>query len=286
MYGLYVFQAAAAPKTFDWSPSTWLTTWGEGQPAGAMGFHLFDVINCILLILTLRYIIQSTRLAEAALNKSHTAYVRTLTDTRYDAMDRVYFELLRSKREHPIKDPNDDPFPLMVWNFVETIIDKCDNDESGELMKTWGPLVSAESCNHAAWMLSTNEKGHYKHSPYFKNEFLLLAHSLISISRATLVDGNDVKFPVFLRLFRALEAEKNDLGLTTDKAFHEQFAKVFADQGLQKAASDEAWELDDRIKNDDIKNNETARKAFREKKHNQLRKLVLAAIMSQRQAKP
>jgi len=88
------------PKTPKPNWEHWLdTTFGKPEPAGAFGFHIFDVLNTVLLFATLIWLIRSVDVAEAALSRTHHAYVRALVDTRYDAMDKLYFDLLRESRE-------------------------------------------------------------------------------------------------------------------------------------------------------------------------------------------
>ncbi|HYS20412.1 MAG TPA: hypothetical protein VEO73_04930, partial [Gemmatimonadales bacterium] len=60
----------------------------------------------------------------------------TLRDSYYAELDRVYFDLLRIGMEHPdlldfptAPEPSKareyDAYAFMVWNFVETVFDRC-----------------------------------------------------------------------------------------------------------------------------------------------------------------
>jgi hypothetical protein len=287
----------------------------EWQMPGAWGFHTFDIINALLLFVTLAYVVRSVSVAEAALNKSHHAYVQSLVDSRYDAMDRLYFDLLRERRERsytPAPSPdgaahaleNVDPYPLMVWNFIETIVDKCEKDPSGELMRTWAPLISAEAINFGDWMLESGEDGKPRHSAYFKNDFVLLANALVPASRHALSQGDDLDGAVFLRLYRALEKIKHvhetdekklsrtdsDYvwlkgrlraarfpGFADDAAYIAVFDDIHRAPALRAAAAF-GWDFPKDIRQDDIQNNEEKRKRFVLKKYRALIETVLAHL--------
>src|SRR5262250_3312931 len=64
------------------------------------------------------------------------SFTRTLRDGYYAELDRVYFELLKIALERPyLLDPATasdparqreyDAYAFMVWNFVETVFDRC-----------------------------------------------------------------------------------------------------------------------------------------------------------------
>jgi hypothetical protein len=44
-----------------------------------------------------------------------------------------------------------DAYAFMVWNFLETIHDRC--DEHPELLNTWAPIIAAENEYHRGWFL-------------------------------------------------------------------------------------------------------------------------------------
>jgi hypothetical protein len=55
--------------------------------------------------------------------------------------------------EHPVEyyELQYDAYAFMVWNFLETIHDRC--EEHPDLLDTWGPIVSAENDIHRGWFL-------------------------------------------------------------------------------------------------------------------------------------
>jgi hypothetical protein len=86
----------------------------------------------------------------------------TLRDSYYAELDRVYFELLRIALEHPdlqtfsgSPDPTKareyDAYAFMVWNFVETVFDRCQGWSKRRLRETWYPVIDEENARHRAW---------------------------------------------------------------------------------------------------------------------------------------
>jgi hypothetical protein len=86
----------------------------------------------------------------------------TLREGHYAELDRVYFELLKIGLERPYllaspppTDPNKakeyDAYAFMVWNFIETVVDRCEGRFNRHLRETWYPIIAAENANHRAW---------------------------------------------------------------------------------------------------------------------------------------
>jgi len=86
----------------------------------------------------------------------------TLRDSYYAELDRVYFELLKIGLEHPElldfptsphpdKAREYDAYAFMVWNFVETIFDRCQGWSKRRLRETWYPIIDAENARHRNW---------------------------------------------------------------------------------------------------------------------------------------
>ena len=86
----------------------------------------------------------------------------TLRDSYYAELDRVYFDLLQIGLEHPElldfptrPDPSKareyDMYAFMVWNFVETVFDRCQGWTKRRLRETWYPVIAAENARHRAW---------------------------------------------------------------------------------------------------------------------------------------
>ena len=92
----------------------------------------------------------------------------TLREGYYAELDRVYFELLKLGLERPYlraSPPPDDPakaseydaYAFMVWNFLETVVDRCDSMSkptaraTSSLRETWDPIVATECALHRAW---------------------------------------------------------------------------------------------------------------------------------------
>lgn len=99
------------------------------------------------------------------------SFTRTLRDSYYAELDRVYFELLKIALERPYlldfstaPDPGKqreyDAYAFMVWNFVETIVDRCEGNK--ELCATWYPVVAAENALHRKWFDLPENRGKFK----------------------------------------------------------------------------------------------------------------------------
>jgi hypothetical protein len=86
----------------------------------------------------------------------------TLRDSYYAELDRVYFDLLQIGLEHPelvdfptTPDPTKareyDAYAFMIWNFVETVFDRCQGWSKRRLRETWYPVIAAENERHRGW---------------------------------------------------------------------------------------------------------------------------------------
>jgi hypothetical protein len=90
------------------------------------------------------------------------SFTTTLRDAYYAELDRVYFELLKIGLERPelLSFPaSPDPakagqygaYAFMVWNFLETIFDRCQGWSKRRLRETWFPIIAAENALHREW---------------------------------------------------------------------------------------------------------------------------------------
>jgi hypothetical protein len=118
-----------------------MTAWTEAQAIAEIGGGLG-------IVFTLFYSIWSFR--------------TTLRDSYYAELDRVYFDLLQIGLEHPdlldfptSPDPSKareyDAYAFMIWNFVETVYDRCQGWSKRRLRETWYPVIAAEAAQHRAW---------------------------------------------------------------------------------------------------------------------------------------
>jgi hypothetical protein len=97
----------------------------------------------------------------------------TLREGYYAELDRVYFELLKIGLERPYLRaslPPADParvseyeaYAFMVWNFLETVVDRCDGTSNPSLRETWYPIVATESALHRAWFDAPENRRKFK----------------------------------------------------------------------------------------------------------------------------
>jgi hypothetical protein len=89
-------------------------------------------------------------------------FATTLREGYYAELDRVYFELLKTALERPyllaspppmdpVRAKEYDAYAFMVWNFIETVVDRCEARSNRHLRETWYPIVAAENALHRAW---------------------------------------------------------------------------------------------------------------------------------------
>ncbi len=127
----------------------------------------------------------SSLLAGTALLYSMFAYTRNLKVSHYNELDRIYQSLLTlafhstyltQPETITTKEQQEkyDIYAFMVWNFLESIYDKCLKDE--HLRDTWVPIIEVEGILHNKWF--KREENMPKFKPQFSN-FIekLLGHS-------------------------------------------------------------------------------------------------------------
>ncbi len=118
-----------------------MTTWAKAEV-------IAEVVAAVGVVFTLFYSLWSFR--------------TTLRDGYYAELDRVYFELLKIGLEHPElvdfpraphpgKAREYDAYAFMVWNFVETVFDRCQGWSKRRLRETWYPVIAAENARHRDW---------------------------------------------------------------------------------------------------------------------------------------
>lgn len=103
---------------------------------------------------------------------------RGLEDASYGELDQLYYDLLKIRIERPeLADPPSpdtaktlppgeaaahQAYGCMVWNFIETVVDRC--DRSSRNFAAWGPAVEYESRQFASWLMGANR---LRYSPDF-----------------------------------------------------------------------------------------------------------------------
>ena len=110
------------------------------------------------------------------------SFKTTLRDAYYAEIDRVYFELLKIGLERPelltyptlptlpTSPTSPDPakasqygaYAFMVWNFVETIFDRCQGWSKRRLRETWYPIIAAENALHRGWFELPENRRRFK----------------------------------------------------------------------------------------------------------------------------
>jgi hypothetical protein len=129
-----------------------MTVWAKAQV-------IAEVAGNIGIVFTLFYSVWSFR--------------TTLRDSYYAELDRVYFDLLQLGLEHPelvdfpeSPDPTKvreyDAYAFMVWNFVETVYDRCQGWSKRRLRETWYPVIAAEAVRHRRWFDLPQNRSKFK----------------------------------------------------------------------------------------------------------------------------
>jgi hypothetical protein len=125
------------------------------------------------------------------------SFTATLRDAYYAELDRVYFELLKIGLERPelLSFPaSPDPakasqygaYAFMVWNFLETIFDRCQGWSKRRLRETWFPIIAAENALHREWFDVPQNRSRFKQRFV---RFIEAKYPAPSAARPTTVDG-------------------------------------------------------------------------------------------------
>jgi hypothetical protein len=103
------------------------------------------------------------------------SFTTTIRDGYYAELDRVYFELLKIGLERPelltfqtAPDPAKareyNAYAFMVWNFIETIYDRCQGWSKRRLRETWYPIIASENAAHRQWFDLPENRCRFKQS--------------------------------------------------------------------------------------------------------------------------
>ena len=115
----------------------------------------------------------SSLLAGMALLVSIYTYLRSVKFRHYAELDKGYFDLLAMAVDKPfLRTPGAleseeqrlayDSYAYMVWNFLETVRDRCMSNV--ELRETWFPVIDAENRVHRAWFDAPENRHKFKES--------------------------------------------------------------------------------------------------------------------------
>jgi hypothetical protein len=97
----------------------------------------------------------------------------TARSTHYSQLDTMYQQILSMALEKPhlrgssnrASEPEYESYAFMVWNFLETVRDRCANDE--DLKQTWAPVIAAEHAIHREWFFRETTPYLEKANPKF-----------------------------------------------------------------------------------------------------------------------
>ena len=84
-----------------------------------------------------------------------TATMRNWTGSSFEllkiALDRPHLVDFAGRRPDPNKQREYDAYAFMIWNFAETVFDRCQGWGKKSLRTTWYPVVAAENALHRKW---------------------------------------------------------------------------------------------------------------------------------------
>jgi hypothetical protein len=108
----------------------------------------------------------SAAAAVLALLHAARSFRKSVNNINYTELDNLYLELLKMAIDKPyLRQPDSiyrnpqlktnqereyDIYARMIWNFLETIADRCDNDRG--LKDTWHPVIQDEGSVHKQWI--------------------------------------------------------------------------------------------------------------------------------------
>jgi hypothetical protein len=124
----------------------------------------------------------------------------TSRSAHYSQLDAMYLEILKMAvaRPHLLnpKDPDPDrratyvSYAYIVWNFLETVRDRCGEDET--LRTIWAPVIAAEHNLHRDWFYQETAAYRDKLGPKFRIEFVDFVRNQVA-GGAGVACGNPLK---------------------------------------------------------------------------------------------
>jgi hypothetical protein len=120
--------------------------------------------------------------------------------TNYAQLDTMYADILKMAIERPwLRSPDAlteehraiyDTYAYIVWNFLETVRDRCAGDL--ELQSIWAPVIASEAAIHGSWFVSETEGYDRLARPKFRPEFVDFVWASFGPSLAS-VCGNPLR---------------------------------------------------------------------------------------------
>lgn len=142
-----------------------LITGLAGAVAGVGRVNWSDPAITAQVISTLATVL-SAFVAILALLYTACSFRKSVNNLHYTELDSMYLELLKMAVDKPhLRQPDGiyrnplaktsqereyDIYARMIWNFLETIADRCHNDST--LKDTWYPVIRDEGTVHRQWI--------------------------------------------------------------------------------------------------------------------------------------
>lgn len=164
---VWLFALTVRPQMLGLQPTQW--GWLRVGPM-ALGFG--DIISLAGLLATLAILILSV-------GPNVLELAETSRSAHYSQLDAMYLEILKMAVERPyLRRPDDltekqrqeyDSYAFIVWNFLETVRDRCQDDQT--LKDVWAPVIATEHEIHRRWFYSETTPYWDKEAPKFRLPF-------------------------------------------------------------------------------------------------------------------
>ncbi|HEY5713360.1 MAG TPA: hypothetical protein VIT38_15805 [Allosphingosinicella sp.] len=128
---------------------------------------------------------------------SVVSMAETARSAHYSQLDAMYLDILRTALDKPyLRSPSTltgdqraeyEIYAYLVWNFLETVRDRCEHDET--LQSIWGPAIAVEHGIHRDWFVAETVPYTSISAPRFRVEFADFIWKRFWV-RPKLVSGN------------------------------------------------------------------------------------------------
>ncbi|HEX8624166.1 MAG TPA: hypothetical protein VF782_03720 [Allosphingosinicella sp.] len=164
---VWLFALTIQPQWLGLHPAQW--GWLR---VGPMTLTFGDVISLAGLLATLAVLILSV-------GPNVLELAETSRSAHYSQLDAMYLEILKMAVDKPyLRRPEKlpperrqeyDSYAFIVWNFLETVRDRCEDDQT--LKDIWAPVIATEHELHRAWFYAETTPYWEKEAPKFRLPF-------------------------------------------------------------------------------------------------------------------
>jgi len=149
-----------------------LPVWLHQATPGTMIINYSDIVSICAFVATVT-------IAVFSVIPNLRSMAESSRSSHYSELDNMYLQLLTLALERPflrtpeavvgVQRAQYETYAFMVWNFIETIHDRCSGDP--HLRCTWGPVIAAEFIVHQNWFFKETVPYRAEDSPKFCLQF-------------------------------------------------------------------------------------------------------------------